>query len=116
MHLLCSAADCACGVVLAADWERWDQAKLNLYVLSVAVGGVLLVRYWLRREKDHFLHHRHQQEPYAFFIKRDDVVGAGFWPGRACQFLEFNCPSTRAHARTHCTCTTPHTPYTSQHR
>ena len=48
-----------------------------------------LFRY--HREKNHFLHHRHQQEPYAFFINRDDQVGAGFWPGRSCQFLEFNC-------------------------
>ena len=113
-----------------SDWEQWDQAKMNVYVLSAVVGGVLLVNYWsattqsqkhtnrpqhtpslyaffplnpmcchaaavcphrYRREYDHFKHHRHQQEPYAFFIKRDDVVAAGFWPGRACQFLEFNC-------------------------
>lgn len=72
-------------------WERWDQAKMNLYVIAGVVGGYLLVRYWYFREKDHFLHHRHQQEPYSFFIKRDDTVAAGFWPGRACQFLEFNC-------------------------
>lgn len=50
-----------------------------------------MYRHRYRREYDHFKHHRHQQEPYAFFIKRDDVVAAGFWPGRACQFLEFNC-------------------------
>lgn len=75
----------------AADWEAFDQAKLNLYVVASMIGGYFLVKYWYHRELDHFLHHRHQQEPYAFFIKRDDAVAAGFWPGRACQFMEFNC-------------------------
>ena len=74
-----------------AEWEEWEQAKMNIYVLSTVVGGVFLVNYWYKREYEHFKHHRHQQEPYAFFIKRDDQVAAGFWPGRACQFLEFNC-------------------------
>jgi len=73
------------------DWWQFDEAKKNLYVFGAVIGAVLLVRYWYRRERDHFLHHRHQQEPYAFFINRDDQVAAGFWPGRSCQFLEFNC-------------------------
>ena len=28
------------------DWEQWDQAKMNIYVLSVFFGGILLVNYW----------------------------------------------------------------------
>jgi hypothetical protein len=64
---------------------------MNLMVFALMIGGVLIVRYWYHRELDHFQHHRHRQEPYAFFINRDNEVAAGFWPGRSCQFLEFNC-------------------------
>ena len=64
---------------------------MNLMVFALIIGGVLTVRYWYYRELDHFQHHRHRQEPYAFFINRDNEVAAGFWPGRSCQFLEFNC-------------------------
>ncbi len=30
------------------------------------------------------------QPPYAF-VKRTMETGAGWWPGRHCQFFEFNC-------------------------
>lgn len=29
-----------------SDWEQWDQAKMNVYVLGSVAGGILLVNYW----------------------------------------------------------------------
>jgi hypothetical protein len=49
----------------------------------------MIARY--TKEVDHFSHHRWEQDPYPYFINRDNAVGAGWWPGRNCQFLEFNC-------------------------
>ena len=72
-------------------WASWELTQNYLYVFAIIIGGVVTVRYWYNRESEHFAHHRWQQEPYAFFIKKDDKVAEGWWPGRACQFLEFNC-------------------------
>ena len=87
--------DATTGSDVAGDarplWTSWELTQNYLYVFAIVVGGVLTVRYWYFRESEHFAHHRWQQEPYAFFVKKDDKVAEGWWPGRACQFLEFNC-------------------------
>jgi len=72
-------------------WSEWHHTRINLYVVAMVIGGFSLARYWYYREVDHFQHHRHYQEPYSFFINRDSSIAAGWWPGRACQFMEFNC-------------------------
>lgn len=82
------------------DHAEFEVAKIGAYAMGSIVFGLLVVKYWYGRELDHFKHHRHQQEPYAFFIKRDGVA-AGFWPGRKCQFLEFNCYAAAYDAADH---------------
>jgi len=72
------------------DWSDWEETKVNLGVLAVVVIGCGLVVYDLRQEKHHFLHSP-KQPPYSFFMNRDEQVGAGMWPGRSCQWIEFNC-------------------------
>lgn len=72
------------------DWADWDRAKVNFFILGTIGFCTLLVRYWYNKETSHYSH-RWVQPPYPYFINRDSAVGAGWWPGRRCQFFEFNC-------------------------
>lgn len=73
------------------DWAQWEQAKVNMYVIASTIACGFLANHWFQKEKTHFIEHRWEQEPYPFFIDRSTSVGAGWWPGRHCQFFAFNC-------------------------
>jgi len=74
-----------------SEWYRFHQSKYDALIIVVSLLGIGVVYYYWQKEKNHFLHHRHQQEPYPYFMDRTQNVATGFWPGRSCQFMEFNC-------------------------
>jgi len=74
-----------------AQWAEWESAKLNLYIFGSTLACFGIASYWYNKEVDHFSHHRWEQEPYPYFINRDSANASGWWPGRHCQFFEFNC-------------------------
>jgi hypothetical protein len=70
-----------------AEYLGAREQLLGLAGVSVFIS---YAAYVLINEPAHEAAHPHYSAPYAF-AKRNMELGAGWWPGRHCQFFEMNC-------------------------
>lgn len=68
----------------------YQQSRTLLLSAAGALTVIGYAAYVVAGEPAHAAAHPHYQPPYAF-VKRNMETGAGWWPGRHCQFFEFNC-------------------------
>lgn len=77
-------------VLLSAEYSEFVHARDQLMGLAGASVVIAYAAFVVAGEPAHEAAHPHYQAPYSF-SKRNMETGAGWWPGRHCQFFEFNC-------------------------
>lgn len=75
---------------VSSEYSEFVHARDQLVGLGGCGVFMAYAAYVLAGEPAHEEAHPYYQAPYAF-VKRNMEVGAGWWPGRHCQYFEFNC-------------------------